>query len=148
MGDWGLNFFAPKLKKLMLESSPKHNIFFKWLFWHFVEATKAILQGWKNFLKFNLSYFSIGLLLKSLFSPWRADKASYGRGFDLKVYFDTFLGNMISRILGAIIRFVVIVAGLAFEVVIFLAGLFVLLFWICLPIIVILGFFYALGLVV
>lgn len=132
----------------MLESSPKHNIFFKWVFWHFVEVPGQIVAGWKNFLKFNLNYFSIGLLLKSLFSPWRADKGAYARGFDIKQYFNTFLGNMISRILGAIIRLVVIVAGLAFEFVIFWAGLFVLLFWIFLPIIVILGFFYAIGLVV
>ncbi|MDD4990510.1 MAG: hypothetical protein PHW31_04395 [Candidatus Pacebacteria bacterium] len=132
----------------MLNSSPKHNIFFKWVFWHFVEATRSIFLGWKNFLKFNLNYFSIGLLLKHLLRPWRADKGAYARGFDIKQYFNTFLGNMISRILGAIIRLVVIAAGLVFEIVIFFAGLFVLLFWIFLPVIVILGFFYAIGLVV
>jgi len=132
----------------MLEPSPKRNIFLKWLFWHFVETPKNIGLGWKNFLKFNLRYFSIGSLLKSLLSPWRADKGAYARGFDIKQYFETFLGNMISRVLGAIIRLVVIVVGLALEIVIFFAGLFILLFWICLPIIVILGFFYAIGLTV
>lgn len=130
----------------MLEVSPKRNIFFKWVFWHFTEAAGGILRAWKNFLRFNLGYFSVGSLIKSLLSPWRGDKAAYTRGFDPKQYFNTFFANMISRALGAIIRLVIIAVGLALEAVIFLIGAFVLIFWICLPVIVILGFFYAIGL--
>lgn len=132
----------------MLNPSPKRNIFLKWLFWHFIEVPKVITLGWKNFLKFNFNYFSVGALLKSLFSPWRGDVGDYGRGFDIKKYFDTFLGNMISRVLGAIIRLVLIAIGLACGVFVFFAGLFVLLIWICLPVIVIAGFLYAIGVAV
>ncbi|MEK7104072.1 MAG: hypothetical protein AAB842_01565 [Patescibacteria group bacterium] len=129
----------------MLNPSPKINIFLKWLFWHFIEVPKVITLGWKNFLRFNFNYFSVGALLKSLFSPWRGDVGDYGRGFDAKKYFDTFLGNMISRVLGAIIRLVLIFIGLACAVFIFFAGLFVLLIWICLPAIVVAGLLYAIG---
>lgn len=129
----------------MLNPSPKRNIFLKWLFWHFVEVPKAIALGWKNFLKFNFNYFSVWALLKSLFSPWRGDTGDYGRGFDIKVYFNTFLGNMISRVLGAIIRLVLIFIGLVCSVFIFFIGLFVLLIWIFLPVIIIAGFLYAIG---
>ncbi len=129
----------------MLNPSPKMNIFLRWLFWHFVEVPKNILLGWKNFLKFNGVYFSMGLLLKSLFSPWRADVGDYGRGFDAKRYFDTFLGNMISRVLGAVVRLVVIAIGLVMQVIIFFIGLLVLIVWICLPGIVVAGFFGVIG---
>lgn len=129
----------------MLNPSPKWNIFLKWLFWHFIEVPKNISLGWKNFLKFNLVYFSIWPLLKSLLSPWRGDVGDYGRGFDAKRYFETFLGNIISRVLGAIIRLVIIAIGLVMQVFIFFAGLFILVTWICLPIIIILGLFYAVG---
>jgi len=129
----------------MLNPSPKRNIFLKWLFWHFIEVPKSILLGWKSFLKFNLNYFSMGALLMSLFAPWKGDTGDYGRGFDAKRYFDTFLGNMISRILGAIIRLVIIVIGLIFFIATLFVGFFVLLIWILLPVIVIGGFFYAIG---
>lgn len=129
----------------MLNPSPKRNIFLKWLFWHFIEAPKNIILGWKNFLKFNFYYFSIKDLLKSLLSPWRADVGDYGRGFDAKRYFETFLGNMISRVLGAIVRIVIIATGLLAEICIFFVGLFVLIIWICLPAIVAAGFFTAIG---
>ncbi len=132
----------------MLNPSPKHNIFLRWLFWHFIEMPKAILLGWKNFLKFNFHYFSIFALIASLFSPWKGDTGDYGRGFDAKRYFDTFLGNMISRVLGAIIRLVIIVFGLAFILLTLLIGFLVLLIWLSLPIIVVAGFFYAIGVVV
>jgi len=129
----------------MLNPSPKMNIFLKWIFWHFVEVPRAIILGWKNFLKFNFSYFSIGALLGSLFSPWKGDVGDYGRGFDAGKYFYTFLGNMISRILGAIIRLVIVCLGLVCFVFIFFIGLLVLLIWICLPVIVVAGFLYAIG---
>ncbi len=130
----------------MLNPRPKINIFLNWLFWRFFEMPKNIILGWKNFLKFNLVYFSIDSLLKSLLSPWKGDIGDYGRGFDAVRYFETFLGNMISRVLGAIIRIVIIIIGLAMQVVIFFLGLFVLIIWICLPAIVVAGFFIAIGL--
>lgn len=132
----------------MLNPSPKRNILFKWFFWHFIEVPKSIISGWKNFLKFNLNYFSIFDLLLSLLSPWKGDTASYGRGFDAKRYLDTFLGNMISRILGAIIRAVIIVIGIVFFAATFLIGLAVLLVWIFLPGIFLAAFFYFIGAVV
>ncbi len=129
----------------MLNAKPKLNIVFKWVFWHFIEVSKVIILGWGNFLKFNLVYFSVGDLIKSLFAPWRGDVGNYGRGFDAKRYFETFFSNMISRVLGAIVRLVIIAVGLAMQVLIFFAGLFVLIIWICLPGLVVAGFFTAIG---
>lgn len=129
----------------MLNPSSKHNIIFQWFFWHFIDIPQNILLGWKNFIKFNFNYFSVGSLLKSLLSPWKGDIDSYGRGFDAGRYFTTFLGNMISRVLGAIIRLVIIVLGLFFGAGVFLAGALIFIIWICLPAIVFTGFFFAIG---
>jgi len=109
---------------------------------------KVILLGWKNFLKFNFHYFSIFALMASLLSPWKGDTGDYGRGFDPKRYFNTFLGNMISRVLGAIIRLVIIAFGLIFILLTLLTGCLVLLVWLSLPFIVVAGFFYAIGVAV
>jgi len=117
------------------------NIFLEYLSWHFVKVPKDILMAFRNFLLFNFKYFSIFFLLKTLFSPWRKYKESYGRGFDFKRYFETFTFNLTSRILGAIVRLIIILIGLIFEVFIFAAGIIVLLAWVFLFILFIIIFY-------
>ena len=112
----------------------------------YTNAEDNIKIGRKNFLVFNFHYFSTVNLLKSLFSPWRKDTASYGRGFDPKRFASILFGNLISRFLGAIVRTVIIAIGLVFEALTFVVGLFVFLIWFFLPLIIIAGFFYGIGL--
>jgi len=107
--------------------------------WHFVDVPRAILTGWRNFLVFNFRYFSVPQLLSTLFSYWRRYRTSYGRGFDIKVYFEAFTFNIISRVIGAIMRTVLIVVGLAVEIFIFFAGLIIFVAWFFLPILAVLS---------
>ncbi|MDP2951029.1 MAG: hypothetical protein Q8N55_01450, partial [bacterium] len=90
-------------------------IIIKWFKWHYIDAFKGLAKAWGNFLWFNLEHFSVKGLLGSLFSHWRGDKSSYGRGFDLKVFLTSLLFNLISRILGAIMRTIVILFALILE---------------------------------
>lgn len=105
----------------------------KYLTWYYIEQPKLILKAWKNLLKFNLNYFSIILLLKTLFSPWRRYQMSYGRGFDIKRYFEAFTFNMVSRFIGAGVRIVLIIIGLVVEIIIFFGGLILLFGWLISP---------------
>lgn len=107
-----------------------------------MDTPKGILRAWGNCLKFNLNYWSVPLLLKTLFSHWRRYRYSYGRGFDFKRYFEAFTFNMISRVLGALMRVVLITLGLFTEILVFLAGAVVFLIWLILPLLLIMGFFY------
>jgi len=118
----------------MIEVCPKRNLFISFLDWHFHEAFLNIVGAWRNFLSFNLRYFSVGELSRTLFSHWHKMGEGYGRGFDLPRFFSVFIGNTFSRILGAIVRSVFIIIGLAVELFILLAGLAALLFWLLLPI--------------
>jgi len=118
------------------------NILFQWFFWHFFEMPEEIIRIWKNFLKFNLEYFSIKLLIKTLFFPWRKYQVSYGRGFDIGRFFESFLSNLIFRILGAIIRSGLILIGLLVQIFIIFIGIIILILWLFLPIFLILGLFY------
>jgi hypothetical protein len=118
------------------------NIFFLYLEWHFLDRPKSILRGWGNCLKFNLNYWSVPVLLKTFFSPWRRYQYSYGKGFDLKRYAEAFSFNMISRVIGAIMRSFLVAAGLASEIIVLSAGLVVFLAWLVLPALLILGIFY------
>ncbi len=123
------------------------SIFLNFISWYYFERTKIIIQIWKNFLKFNLAYFSTWFLLKTFFSPWRRYQWSYGRGIDIGRYFEVFFSNLISRILGSIVRFFLIIIGMVFELIIFLLGIAVILFWIFLPAILVLVFLFSLRLI-
>lgn len=118
------------------------NIFSQWFSWHFLELPKDIFKAWKNFLLFNLNYFSIPLLLKTLFYPWRKYSSSYGRGFDLGRYFEVFSLNVISRALGALVRTCLIIVGSLSQIFIIFIGVLILISWLLLPAFLVVGFLF------
>jgi len=130
----------------MIESAPKRNMLSALIIWHFSTAAKGLATAWRNFLVFNLKYFPVKELFRTLFSHWKRSADSYGRGLDIGGFARAFLGNMISRVIGAMIRTAIIIVGLAVEIFIFFAGLFMLLIWIFLPILIVIGFFAGIGL--
>lgn len=124
----------------------QRSIFVQFLKWYFYDTPKGILKAWHNYLVFNLEFFSVFLLIRTLFAPWHQYTWDYGRGFDLWRYFETFFSNMITRILGAFMRSILIVVGLAFEALIFLIGLIIFVGWLILPALLVIGFGFGLNL--
>lgn len=127
----------------MVTISIQKNILSQYLTWYFFDVPKEILKGWKNFLVFNLNYFSFFLLLKTFFSHWRQYKWSYGRGFDISRYAEAFFSNLISRILGAVMRSFLILTGIITEIFIFLIGGILFLGWIFLPVFIVFGLYFS-----
>lgn len=125
----------------MINPAPRKNTISEFLKWHYKEASSFILKVYKNFLVFNLNYFSVPLLFKTLFSHWRRYKDSYGRGFDIKRYIKTFFFNSISRILGAVVRSIIIIFALILEVLILVLGLAIFILWLLLPFLIIILIF-------
>ncbi|MDP2664556.1 MAG: AAA family ATPase, partial [bacterium] len=95
---------------------------------------KEIVRGWGNVLWFNLEYFSLFVLLKTLFSPWRRQTVNPGRGFNPGKYFEALIGNLISRILGAIVRSTLFIAGLCAELTLVVLGPIAFFIWFALPV--------------
>lgn len=118
------------------------NIIVQYLAWQFFDTPKGIFRAWRNCLKFNLNHWSVPLLFKTWFSPWRRYHSSYGKGFSFSKYFEVFTFNMTSRIIGAIMRTFLIVLGLLAEVAVFVMGASVFLIWLMLPFLLFWGFFY------
>jgi hypothetical protein len=131
----------------MAEIYIQRNILVSYLIWYFFDIPKEILKGWKNFLVFNLNYFSIPILIKTFFSHWRQYKWSYGRGFDFKRYAEAFFSNMISRTLGAMVRSVLIFIGILTEILILIFGSILFLGWLILPAILIFGLIFGLKMI-
>ena len=114
--------------------------------WHYIDAPREILTAWGNFLWFIFNYFSVGLLLRTLFSPWRRITWDYGRGFDIGRYLFIFSSNLVSRILGAFVRVWLIGAGIIGELILLDAGSIFILCWFALPALIAAAFFYGLSL--
>jgi hypothetical protein len=119
----------------------KKDILSSWILWHYVISLEKIYRQWKDFLKFNMDYFSIPFLLKTIFSPWKKYKISYGKGFDIAKIFEALTFNVFSRFIGAGIRTLVILFGLLSQFLIIFFGIFIILFWIILPLVTTFGIF-------
>lgn len=116
--------------------------------WHFLEMPKEMLSAWKNFLAFNLNFFSVPLLLKTFFSPWRRYKLSYEKGLNIGKNLEVFISNLIFRLFGAIIRTCLIFIGLVAEFFIFVLGLVLFFCWILLPFLVVWGLIFGINILI
>ena len=110
-------------------------IFTGYFRWYYGKAIGGIFTVWRNFLWFVLHFFSFFLLLKTLFSPWKRLHEDYRRqGFHPGLFFQTLIVNFIMRIVGSIIRSIIIVIALMFLLLVFAAGLLFFIFWIVAPV--------------
>ena len=108
-----------------------------YLKWHYGKALATTFSFWKNILVFLFDFFSIKSLLGNFLTPWKRLADSYPKKLDLKVYFFTFLANTIMRIVGMILRLIVITIGLVCCTLFVFCLPLTLLIWLVLPIIVI-----------
>lgn len=117
----------------------KRNTLSQFIVWYFLKVPKNIFFAFKNFLQFNLEFFSVPLLLKTFFTPWKRYKEEYSLSFDLNNRINVFVANLINRILGAFVRSILIITGTILEVVIFVLGVGIMALWFCLPVLMWLG---------
>ena len=122
----------------------RKNIFVEWGSWHFVEAPKFLFSVWRDYFSFVANYFSITLLIKTFFAPWRRYSWRYPKGFNIGEFFSTLISNAFSRLLGAIMRVVLIASGIVAQIFVLIAGIIVFTFWYLVPFLIIVGFGYIL----
>lgn len=111
----------------------KQSIIIQFWVWYYTEAVRSLIKIWFDFIRFVKEYYSIPLLLKTLFSPWRRDITKRPRGFDLKKLFEVFAFNAISRGFGFIVRFFTIALGTVCLIGVIVLGFFALILWVFLP---------------
>lgn len=88
----------------------------------------------KDRLTASADFFSIGLLISTLFAPFRQISAVTAGG--VRGYFDTLL----SRCIGALMRTFMIFFGLVAMLLQAIFGVVVLLFWLVIPLFPVIGF--------
>lgn len=107
-----------------------------YLRWHYIKAPKFIVFLIGNYLFFIGHFFSVKLLLKTLFSPWRKLTAQKEKpGINFGDILNVFAFNAISRVLGLIVRTISLFLSLIFFILVLVLGVFILLAWLFIPII-------------
>jgi hypothetical protein len=117
--------------------------FSHYLFWHYTRAYRDIFATYLNFMWFIAYFFSLPLLIRTLFSPWKRIVAGH-RKFDIEDWAEAVTFNILSRVTGFLIRSVLILIGF-----LMLAGLTILLgvflvVWCLLPFIAVGSTYYGL----
>jgi hypothetical protein len=93
-------------------------------------------------------FFSIGQLASTLFSPFRQISAASNGGSNIAVAFRALFDKLISRIIGAFVRFFTILAGCIVIVLQAVYGTILTILWLLLPTLPVIGFILlAIGLV-
>jgi len=106
-----------------------------YLSWHYGAALRKTIVIAGNFVAFALHLFSMKELLASLFAPWRRiNEESRGGGMFSSATMMMVWDNLISRLLGAIARMVLLSMGLVFLAVVVLASMLMVLAWVIGPI--------------
>ena len=93
----------------------------EYFLWHYTEALRLVLNIVTNFIWFTYNFFSIPVLTKTLFSPWKKKPA-------------------LLVLTASLVRVFVIIFGLTICVIVGVVGLSLFLLWLVMPAIV-LGFF-------
>jgi len=96
-------------------------------------------DGWRQRLRITrrqlggtLDFFSIELLFKTLFTPFRQISAEAANG-SLEAKLRAFADKMISRAIGAVVRIVIILAGMIAIVFQVIFGVIIMVGWAVLP---------------
>jgi hypothetical protein len=101
--------------------------------WHYTRAFGELFHLWLNFLWFVIHLFSLKELTVSLFAPWRRMTEERKRGWNLEDMTAYIIVNLLSRIVGFIMRSGVIVAGVICLTAIIVSGAVVIALWFFLP---------------
>lgn len=109
------------------------------LSWWYGTGWKARLLQLREQLIASYDYFSIGLLAKTLFAPYRQISAGSVAG-PIGVRWRAFVDRLISRIIGAFVRAILIVVGALWLAIQVLLGAVLLMLWGIMPVVPFIGF--------
>jgi len=110
-----------------------------YFYWHYTYGGKDVRNFFKNIVWFLWNFFSVGLLVQTLFVPWQRLR-EHGRKGDIQSYFEAFIITTLMRIIGAGMRLILITIGIIVTSFAVIIGAIVSLVWFIIPLIMVAGF--------
>jgi hypothetical protein len=105
--------------------------------WHYGRAFGELFHVWLNFLWFVIHFFSLPQLGRSIFSPWKRMTEEKQGGFSFEGLATYLIINLLSRLVGFLMRGTVILLGLIVLTITILTGFVTALFWLAAPVVIV-----------
>lgn len=109
------------------------NIISNYFRWHYGKAFAELFHLWLNFLWFIIHLFSIREMFLALFAPWRRMTEQKKKGFSFENFAAYIIVNLLSRIIGFIMRGSVLLTGVICLSVTITMGALTFITWVFLP---------------
>lgn len=109
------------------------------LSWWYGGGWKARIDALREQLVSSYDYFSIGMLLSTLFAPYKQISAGSVSG-PIGVRWRAFVDRLMSRIIGAFVRLLFVVVGCAWLMIQSVFGALVVVLWGFVPFVPLIGF--------
>lgn len=107
-----------------------------YIYWWYLEEPVYLWKISMNIFVKTFYSFSIPLLLRTLFDPWKRDISS-AENASMQDLFQLWISNLVSRFIGFIVRLITIFTGLLVSSLVLILELAVILAWFAMPVIVI-----------
>ena len=111
-----------------------------YIFWHYTIAFKDLSVHLKNFIWFFFHFFSIPVLFKTFFEPWKRMEERYPRGIDIGGMMSTFIINTMMRTIGVIMRGILLIGGCITLFIVSILGIACFAVWFLMPAIAVILF--------
>jgi len=108
-----------------------------YVWWHYTTAIADLVRNYLDLASWLENFFSLGHLSRNLFSPWRRLGEEYPEHFDLEAFFTALVVNTLMRLVGVVIRLVILLIGLVSVVLSFILFVIILGAWLAMPLILI-----------
>lgn len=121
----------------------------RYIIWHYTRGIADVILFWRNLLWFISNFFSMSILIRNLFSPWKAieDKRTT-TAFALSDIASVFLINIIMRIVGFFIRIIFLLIGIFIYIILSVFGPLLIILWLLLPLIIAASFIIGVALII
>lgn len=101
--------------------------------WHYGDALVSYIRILKNFWWFVVSYFSLPLLLKTLFVPYK--RMTEERGSSVSSWLEAGVINTLSRAVGLIVRVALLLTGFVVLCILTVGGIIGYGLWLLFPLV-------------
>lgn len=101
--------------------------------WHYGDALVSYLRILKNFWWFVVAYFSLPLLLKTLFVPYK--RMTEVRGTNISSWLEAGVMNTLSRAVGMVVRLILLLGGFVALCLLTVGGIVGYGVWLVLPLV-------------
>jgi sensor histidine kinase YesM len=108
----------------------------EWFSYWYKEGLRDCWLWFRFLITSEINFFSIPLLFKTLFAPWKKDQI-VAQGLSLQETIQVLALNFVSRLVGFMIRIVVLFLSLVALLLLLLIAAFILTLWLILPFLVI-----------